>query len=55
MLATVHLMDAADLHLRQDLGVRPGESDPAGMLCGVLLLLVVIAPMAALALVWWLA
>jgi hypothetical protein len=57
VLATVRLMDvmdAADLHLRQDLGVRPGESDPAGMLGGVLLLLVVIAPMAALTLMWWL-
>jgi hypothetical protein len=57
VLATVRLMDvmdAADLHLRQDLGVRPGESDPAGMLGGVLLLLVVIAPMAVLTLMWWL-
>jgi hypothetical protein len=48
-------MNAADLNLRHDLGVRPGESDPAGMLGGVLLLLAVIAPMAALALAWWLA
>jgi hypothetical protein len=56
MLATVGPMDAADLHLRHDLGVRPGESDPAGMLCRVLLLLMLLAaivPMAALA--WWLA
>jgi hypothetical protein len=35
--------------------VRPEESDPAGMLCGVLMLLVVIVPMAALTLLWWLA
>lgn len=55
MLATVRPMEAADLHLRQDLGVRPGESDPAGMLCRVLLLLAVIVPMAALVLAWWLA
>jgi hypothetical protein len=42
------------LHFRPDLSVRPGESDPAGMLCRVLMLLVVIVPMAALALLWWL-
>jgi hypothetical protein len=48
-------MDAADLHFRPDLAVRPGESNPAKMLCLVLLLLAVIAPLGALALVWWLA
>jgi hypothetical protein len=57
-------MDTADLHLHQDLGthlggrpdlgVRPGESNPAGMLCLVLVLFAVIVPIAALALVWWL-
>lgn len=47
-------MSAADLHLHhsQNLGVRPGESDPAGMLCRVLLLLAVLGLMAALALMW---
>ena len=55
MLATVRSMNTADLHLHEGLGVRPGESDPAGMLGRVLLLLAVIALMAALALVWWLA
>lgn len=54
VLATVHLMDVTDLNFRQGMGVRPGESDPAAMLGGVLLL-VVIVPLAALALVWWLA
>jgi hypothetical protein len=48
-------MDAADLHRPHDLGVRPGESDPARMLCRVLVLLALIMPMAALALAWWLA
>jgi hypothetical protein len=48
-------MDAADLYLPRNLGVRPGESDPARMLSHVLVLLVVIVPMAALALAWWLA
>ena len=47
-------MSAADLHLPRDLGVRPGESDPAAMLCRVLLLLTVTTVMAALGLVWWL-
>jgi hypothetical protein len=49
-------MSAADLYLshRPGLGVRPGESDPAGMLCRVLLLLTVITLMAVLALAWWL-
>jgi hypothetical protein len=45
----------SDLGVHSDLGVRPGESDPAGMLCRVLVLLAVVAPMAALALAWWLA
>ncbi|MGH3684904.1 MAG: hypothetical protein ACRDRU_18260 [Pseudonocardiaceae bacterium] len=48
-------MDAADLHLPDDLGVRPGESDPAAMLGRVLVLLAVIVPMALLMLAWWLA
>ncbi|MGB6164593.1 MAG: hypothetical protein WCF33_07220 [Pseudonocardiaceae bacterium] len=54
-------MDATDLNFRLDLGVRPGlsvrpgESDPAAMLGGVLLLLAIIVPLAALALAWWLA
>lgn len=47
-------MNTADLHVRDDLvndlGVRPGESDPAGMLSRVLVLLAVLVPMAALAL-----
>lgn len=38
---------------RRDLGVRPGESDPARMLSGVLLL-VIAAIIMVLALVWWL-
>jgi hypothetical protein len=48
-------MDAADLHLPDDLGVRPGESDPARMLARVLVLLALIVPMTALMLTWWLA
>ncbi|MBV9142864.1 MAG: hypothetical protein JO115_18450 [Pseudonocardiales bacterium] len=36
-----------------DLGVRPGESDPARMLAGVLLLVAATLIM-ALALLWWL-
>jgi hypothetical protein len=48
-------MATPDLHPRHDLGVYPGESDPAVMLCRVLVLLVAIMTMAALALVWWLA
>lgn len=36
-----------------DLGVRPGESNPARMLAGVLLLTVAMVLM-ALALAWWL-
>lgn len=47
-------MNAADLPVRDglldDLGVRPGESDPVGMLCRVLVLLAVLVPMAALVL-----
>ena len=56
-VATVGVMNAAelDLHHRPRLGVRPGESDPAAMLCRVLLLLMAIVVMAALGLVWWLA
>jgi hypothetical protein len=54
-LATVSPMATTALHRHQGLSVRPGESDPAGMLCRVLMLLVVIVPMAALALLWWLA
>jgi hypothetical protein len=41
-MATTHL------HLSQ-------ESDPVAMLCRVLMLVAVIVPMAALALLWWLA
>ena len=52
-MATVRCMNA-DLPVRDglldDLGVRPGESDPAGMLCRVLVMLAVLVPMAALAL-----
>ncbi|MGH3695368.1 MAG: hypothetical protein ACRDRX_15505 [Pseudonocardiaceae bacterium] len=51
-------MSAADLHLLHHspgLGVGPGESDPAGMLGGVLLLLAVVTLMGVLALMWWLA
>jgi hypothetical protein len=55
MLATVDPMDATDLHFRHELAARPGESNPAKMLCLVLVLLAVIAPLGALALVWWLA
>jgi hypothetical protein len=55
-------MNAADLYLHHrpglaahpGLGVRPGESDPARMLCRVLVLLTVTALMAVLALAWWL-
>jgi hypothetical protein len=39
--------------LRRDLGVRPGESDPARMLSGVLLLVVMTVAI-ALTLAWWL-
>ena len=53
-MATVQCMNIADLSVRgglgDDLGVRAGESDPAGMLCRVLVLLAVLVPMAALAL-----
>ena len=50
-------MNAADLDLHHSpsLGVRPGESDPAAMLCRVLLLLLTIVVVAGLGLVWWLA
>jgi hypothetical protein len=41
----------AELH--HDLGVWPGESDPARMLSGVLLLVIATIIM-VLALVWWL-
>jgi hypothetical protein len=44
--------------LRHDLGVRPGESDPARMLSGVLLLVVatiiMVLAIMVLALAWWL-
>jgi hypothetical protein len=66
-LITVGVMSTADLHLRRpeldegpglgvcpSLGVRRGESSPAGMLGGVLLLLAVLAVLAVLGLVWWL-
>jgi len=48
-------MAITDLHLRLDLSVRPGESDPAGMLCRVLVLFAAVVSTAALALAWWLA
>lgn len=48
-------MATTPLHFRHNLSVRPGESDPAEMLCRVLMLFAVIVPMAALALLWWLA
>jgi hypothetical protein len=48
-------MAITDLHLRLDLSVRPGESDPARMLGRVLVLLAAVVSTAALALVWWLA
>lgn len=48
-------MATNDLNLRYDLSVRPGESDPAGMLCRVLVLLAAVVPMVVLALTWWLA
>lgn len=51
-LATVRSM-TTDLHLHHQLGVRPGESDSAGMLSRVLVLLAAVVLMAALA--WWLA
>ena len=54
-LATVNPMATNDLNLRYDLSVRPGESDPAGMLCRVLVLLAAVVPMVALTLTWWLA
>lgn len=43
-----------DLYYRPELGVRPGESDPAVMLSRVLLLMVVIVVMVGLGLAWWL-
>ncbi|HKS51392.1 MAG TPA: hypothetical protein VJS67_05940 [Pseudonocardiaceae bacterium] len=50
-------MSTADLHLHHHpgLGVRPGESDPAVMLCRVLVLVAVVTVLAALGLVVWLA
>jgi hypothetical protein len=50
-------MSAADLdlHHRPGLGVRPGDSDPAAMLCRVLLLLLAVVMMAGLGLAWSLA
>lgn len=57
-VATVAFMTASDLHLhlhhRPGLAVRPGESNPAGMLGRVLLLLVALAVVAVLGLTWWL-
>lgn len=54
-VATVGAMSAdLDLYHRPGLGVRPGESDPAAMLCRVLLLLVIVVVMAGLGLAWWL-
>ncbi len=47
-LATVSPMATTHLHLSQ-------ESDPAAMLCQVLMLVAAIVLMAALALLWWLA
>jgi len=53
-------MNASDLHLRPNRGlpgqmsVRPGESDPAAMLCRVLVLSATVVLMAVLALAWWL-
>jgi hypothetical protein len=49
-------MSTTDLRLphHPGLGVRPGESDPAGMLCRVLVLLTFLTVLAALGLVWWL-
>lgn len=44
----------ANITADSDLGVRPGESNPARMLSGVLLLVVAMIIM-ALALAWWLA
>lgn len=44
-----------DLHLRSDLGVRPGESDPGRMLGWVLLVVMALTVVAILALLWWLA
>ena len=54
-LATVSPMATTSLHRHQGLSVHSGESDPAGMLCRVLMLLMVIVPMAVVALLWWLA
>jgi hypothetical protein len=48
-------MATTDLHRHHDLSVRPGESDPAGMLCRVLVLFAAVVSTAALALAWWLA
>lgn len=51
-------MTVSDLHLhlhhRPGLAVRPGESNPAGMLGRVLLLLMALAVVAVLGLMWWL-
>ena len=54
-LATVSPMATTSLHSHQGLSLHSRESDPAGMLCLVLMLLAAIVPMAALALLWWLA
>ncbi|HEV7450310.1 MAG TPA: hypothetical protein VGO16_02740 [Pseudonocardiaceae bacterium] len=47
-------MATPDLHPRHDLGMHPGESDPAVMLGRVLVLLAAIVAMVTPALVWWL-
>ena len=47
-------MATTSLHRHQGLSAHSGESDPAGMLCRVLMLLMVIVPMAVVALLWWL-
>lgn len=44
-----HGYSDSDLELRSDLGVRPGESDPGRMLCGVLL---IVALVVIVGLVW---
>ncbi|MDQ4010944.1 MAG: hypothetical protein M3228_09665 [Actinomycetota bacterium] len=51
--AAVDCIDfGSDLH--SGLGVRPGESNPARMLCAVLLLVVAVVVL-GLGLAWWLA
>jgi hypothetical protein len=50
--ALVDCIDSGS-YLHSGLGVRPGESNPARMLCAVLLLVVAIVVL-GLGLVWWL-